>query len=123
MAAAVAKEPLPDAVMAEQCTAAALRQACLDWQGHLFGPAKVAGLLPLDSLAAYRHSPANICGSRYVSPPHEKLMGTMDPMDPMDPLFASLRQEQDPWKRAVLRHYVFVNIHPSRMATDASGDC
>ena len=83
-----------------------LERACLDWRVALFSPMVTAGLLPPDSLAGYRNKPVYIRNSLHVPPPHEKLM------DAMESLFDCIRAEQNPWARAVLAHYAFVNIHP-----------
>ena len=76
------------------------------WRSSLFGPTARAGIIPADALAGYRNKPVFIRGSMHVPPPHEKLM------DAMDSLFEAMKEEKDPWKRAVLGHYIFVNIHP-----------
>lgn len=83
-----------------------IERAALEWRSLLFSPAAKAGLLPPDSLAGYRHNPVYIRGSMHVPPPHEKLM------DAMDTLYDLLREEKNPWTRAVLGHFFLVYIHP-----------
>src|SRR5690606_3885017 len=83
-----------------------LELSVLDWRGLLFSPAAKAGLIPVESLAGYRHNPVFIRGSMHVPPPQEKLM------DAMEVLYELLQTEKDAWIRAVLGHFCFVYIHP-----------
>lgn len=57
-------------------------------------------------LAGYRNHSVFIQRSDHVPPNHEAVPACMEA------LFRLLREETDPWIRAVLGHFVFVFVHP-----------
>lgn len=77
-----------------------------DWYRELFAPSVGAGILRPGDLAGYRSHQVYIGGSKHVPLNVEAVRDTM----PI--LFELLAQEEDPAVRAVLGHFIFVNIHP-----------
>ena len=77
-----------------------------DWYRQLFGPSVAAGILKAADLAGYRTSQVYIGGSKHV-PLHVTAL-----RDAMPLFFELLTNEPETSVRAVLGHFVFVNIHP-----------
>lgn len=82
------------------------------WYRELFGPSVAAGIIEAADLAGYRNGPVYIRYSRHVPPRSDAVR------ELMPALFALLKQEKDAAVRAVLGHFLFVNIHPY---TDGNG--
>jgi Fic/DOC family len=82
------------------------------WYRALFGPAVQAGILQPWQLAGYRDRMVYIQASSHVPPNKDAVPACMEM------LFKLLREEPNPWVRAVLGHFVFVFIHPY---TDGNG--
>lgn len=76
------------------------------WYRALFGPSVQAGIVNAADLAGYRNHSVFIQHSEHVPPNHEAVPACMEA------LFRLLREESDPWIRAVLGHFAFVFIHP-----------
>ncbi len=76
------------------------------WYRELFSPSVRAGILTTSDLAGYRNEPVYIRNARHVPPGKEVVR------DLMPAFFDLLREENDPGVRAVLRHFMFVYIHP-----------
>lgn len=64
------------------------------------------GLIPAGSLAGYRNGPVYIRGSRHVPLNPDAVR------DAMSVLFEQLEAETEASVRIVLRHLIFVYIHP-----------
>jgi hypothetical protein len=77
-----------------------------DWYRELFGPSVIAGILKAGDLAGYRTNQVYIGGSKHVP------LNVPALRDAMPLLFELLTNEKEPSVRAVLGHFVFVNIHP-----------
>ena len=77
-----------------------------DWYRALFAPSVAAGIVKAADLAGYRNGPVFIRGSRHVPPRSEAVR------DLMPAFFELLAEESNAGVRAVLGHFVFVNIHP-----------
>jgi hypothetical protein len=77
-----------------------------DWYRELFGPSVVAGILKPGDLAGYRTNQVYISGSKHVP------LNVSALRDVMPLLFELLSNEPEASVRAVLGHFVFVNIHP-----------
>ena len=77
-----------------------------DWYRQLFAPSVAAGILRPSDLAGYRSHQVYIGGSKHVPLNIDAVRDTM----PL--LFELLENEEDAAVRAVLGHFIFVNIHP-----------
>lgn len=77
-----------------------------DWYRQLFAPSVAAGILRPGDLAGYRTHQVYIGGSKHVPLNVDAVRDTM----PL--LFELLENEEDAAVRAVLGHFIFVNIHP-----------
>jgi fido (protein-threonine AMPylation protein) len=77
-----------------------------DWYRELFGPSVAAGILKAGDLAGYRTNQVYIGGSKHVP------LNVTALRDAMPLLFELLANEPEASVRAVLGHFVFVNIHP-----------
>ena len=77
-----------------------------DWYRELFGPSVTAGILKAGDLAGYRIHQVYIGGSKHVP------LNVAALRDAMPLLFELLTNEPEASVRAVLGHFVFVNIHP-----------
>ena len=77
-----------------------------EWYRRLFGPSVTAGIIRAADLAGYRSGPVYIRRSMHVPPPREAVS------DCMPVLFDLLEGEAEPTVRVVLRHFIFVYIHP-----------
>jgi fido (protein-threonine AMPylation protein) len=77
-----------------------------DWYRQLFAPSVAAGILRPGDLAGYRTHQVYIGGSKHVPFNVDAVRDTM----PL--LFELLENESAPAVRAVLGHFIFVNIHP-----------
>ena len=77
-----------------------------DWYRELFGPSVAAGILKAGDLAGYRTHQVYIGGSKHVP------LNVAALRDAMPLLFELLSNEPEASVRAVLGHFVFVNIHP-----------
>jgi hypothetical protein len=77
-----------------------------DWCRQLFAPSVAAGILRPGDLAGYRTHQVYIGGSKHVPLNIDAVRDTM----PL--LFELLENEDDAAVRAVLGHFIFVNIHP-----------
>lgn len=77
-----------------------------DWYRELFGPSVTVGILRAGDLAGYRTSQVYIGGSKHVP------LNVSALRDAMPLLFELLASEPEASVRAVLGHFVFVNIHP-----------
>jgi hypothetical protein len=77
-----------------------------DWYRSLFAPSVAAGILRPGDLAGYRTHQVYIGGSKHVPLNVDAVRDTM----PL--LFELLENEKDAAVRAVLGHFIFVNIHP-----------
>ncbi|MFW7378330.1 MAG: Fic family protein [Oligoflexus sp.] len=78
----------------------------MEWRSLLFQPYADSGLLKPSDLIGYRSGRVNIRGSRHTPLPPEKIL------DAMEALQENIREEENPWVRALLAHHQFVNIHP-----------
>ncbi len=76
------------------------------WYRELFAPGVSAGLLATTDLAGYRNQPVYIRESKHVPPRYEAVR------DLMPAFFTLLKDEEEPFVRAVLGHFFFVYIHP-----------
>lgn len=76
------------------------------WREELFAPSVRAGLLKPEILSGYRNKMIFIRDSRHMPPAAERLM------DAVDGMFEAMREEKDPWTRAVLAHFFLVHVHP-----------
>jgi Fic family protein len=72
----------------------------------MFAPSVTAGLLRPADLAGYRNDQVYIRRSMHVPPSREAVR------DLMPAFFELLREEENPFVRVVLGHFVFVYIHP-----------
>jgi fido (protein-threonine AMPylation protein) len=77
-----------------------------NWYRELFGPSVVAGILKPGDLAGYRTNQVYIGGSKHVP------LNISALRDVMPLLFELLSNEPEASVRAVLGHFIFVNIHP-----------
>lgn len=77
-----------------------------DWYRELFGPSINAGILKPGDLAGYRTHQVYIGGSKHVP------LNVTALRDAMPLLFELLTNEPEASVRAVLGHFIFVNIHP-----------
>lgn len=77
-----------------------------DWYRELFGPSVFAGIIKAGDLSGYRTDQVYIGGSKHVPANATALRDTM----PL--LFQLLTTETEASVRAVLGHFIFVNIHP-----------
>lgn len=77
-----------------------------DWYRELFGPSVVAGIIKPGDLAGYRTNQVYIGGSKHVP------LNVSALRDVMPLLFELLANEPETSVRAVLGHFIFVNIHP-----------
>lgn len=77
-----------------------------DWYRELFGPSVTAGIIKAGDLAGYRTNQVYIGGSKHVP------LNVNALRDAMPLLFELLASETEPSVRAVLGHFIFVNIHP-----------
>ncbi len=77
-----------------------------DWYRELFGPSVAMGILKPGDLAGYRTHQVYINGSKHVP------LNVLALRDAMPLLFELLSNESEASVRAVLGHFVFVNIHP-----------
>ena len=85
---------------------ATLEQHLADWYRALFSPSVQAGILDRWQLAGYRDRPVYITSASHVPPQKDAVPACMEAF------FQLLRDEPDPWVRAILGHFVFVFIHP-----------
>jgi Fic family protein len=99
-------------VFAGETPGKAFEDSLADWYRALFGSSIQAGILEAWQIAGYRNGPVYIQNSGHVPPNHEAVPACMDT------LFSLLKEEPEPWVRAVLGHFVFVFIHPY---TDGNG--
>lgn len=76
------------------------------WYRELFGPSINAGILKPADLAGYRTHQVYIGGSKHVP------LNATALRDAMPLLFELLTNEPEASVRAVLGHFIFVNIHP-----------
>ncbi len=76
------------------------------WYRELFAPSVSAGLLAATDLAGYRNQPVYIRESKHVPPRYEAVR------DLIPAFFSLLKDEEEPFVRAVLGHFFFVYIHP-----------
>ena len=76
------------------------------WYRELFSPSVTVGLLKPADLAGYRNGQGYIRKSMHVPLNREALR------DAMPAFFDLLREELHPAVRVVLRHFIFVYIHP-----------
>ena len=76
------------------------------WFTELFAPSVTAGILKITDLAGYRNSPVYIKGSKHVPP------GADAVYDAMPAIFDLLKAEENAAVRAILRHFIFLYIHP-----------
>ncbi len=76
------------------------------WYREMFAPSVAAGLLRPADLAGYRTDQVYIRRSMHVPPSRELVR------DLMPAFFDLLRQEEEPFVRVVLGHFIFVYIHP-----------
>ncbi|WP_205589799.1 Fic family protein [Mucilaginibacter celer] len=77
-----------------------------DWYRELFAPSVAAGILNAGDLAGYRTHQVYIGGSKHVP------LNVPALRDAMPLLFELLANEPETSVRAVLGHFIFVNIHP-----------
>ncbi|MBF0380341.1 MAG: Fic family protein [Magnetococcales bacterium] len=77
-----------------------------DWYRELFQPCVDAGLVQASILAGYRNQPVYLRGSRHIPPRWQSVQ------DAIPTLFNLLAEEQEPFVRAVLGHWLFGYIHP-----------
>jgi Fic/DOC family len=77
-----------------------------DWYRELFSPSVVVGIIKPGDLAGYRTHQVYISGSKHVP------LNVTALRDVMPLLFELLGSEPEASVRAVLGHFVFVNIHP-----------
>jgi hypothetical protein len=77
-----------------------------DWYRELFAPSVAVGLLKASDLAGYRTHQVYISGSMHVP------INVDGVRDAMPTLFELLKEEPEPFVRAVLGHFIFVFIHP-----------
>ena len=77
-----------------------------DWYRELFGPSVTAGIIKAGDLAGYRTHQVYIGGSKHVP------LNVAALRDAMPLLFELLSNESEASVRAVLGHFIFVNIHP-----------
>jgi fido (protein-threonine AMPylation protein) len=77
-----------------------------DWYRELFGPSVTAGILRAGDLAGYRTHQVYIGGSKHVP------LSVAALRDAMPLFFELLSSEPEAAVRAVLGHFIFVNIHP-----------
>jgi hypothetical protein len=77
-----------------------------EWYRQLFAPSVFAGILRPADLAGYRAQQVYIGGSKYIP------LNAAAVRDAMPLLFELLENEDDAAVRAVLGHFIFVNIHP-----------
>jgi len=77
-----------------------------DWYRELFAPSVTEGLLKASDLAGYRTHQVYISGSMHVP------INVDGVRDAMPTLFELLKEEPEPFVRAVLGHFIFVFIHP-----------
>lgn len=77
-----------------------------DWYRELFGPSVAAGIIKAGDLAGYRTNQVYIGGSKHVP------LNVTALRDTMPLLFELLTNEAEASVRAVLGHFIFVNIHP-----------
>ena len=77
----------------------------------MFQPCVAAGLIEAGALAGYRNHPVYLRTSRFVPPRWESVR------EAMPALFDLLEKEPEPSVRAVLGHWLFGYIHPTRTAT------
>ena len=93
-------------VLAGADPASLLREQHRDWHRELFAPSVDMGLVEAGHLGGYRRHAVFLSGSRYV------------PMNPaavpeaMAQFFDLLEEEQEPWVRAALGHFMFAYVHP-----------
>jgi len=85
---------------------ALVREDHRDWYREMFQPSVAAGLLPPAALAGHRSQPVYIKGSRHAPPRWESVAPAMSA------LFDLLEQEEEPFVRAVLGHWMLGYIHP-----------
>jgi fido (protein-threonine AMPylation protein) len=85
---------------------ALVREDHRDWYREMFQPAVAAGLLRPAVLAGYRNQPVYLKASRHVPPRWEAVA------DAMSALFDLLEQEDVPFVRTVLGHWMLGYIHP-----------
>jgi fido (protein-threonine AMPylation protein) len=77
-----------------------------DWYRELFGPSVTAGIIKAGDLAGYRTNQVYIGGSKHVP------LNVTALREAMPLLFELLTSETEASVRAVLGHFIFVNIHP-----------
>lgn len=99
-------ETIKDVVSKKRDAATAVSNSYQDWYRSLFSPSIQAGLLKPSDLVGFRNVPVYIRGSRHVPPRHESIPTCMETF------FELLREEHDPFVRAILGHFIFVYIHP-----------
>ncbi len=76
------------------------------WYRELFGPSVTAGIIEAGDLAGYRNRHVYIRRSMHT-PPRWEAVGEL-----MATFFELLENEENPWVRVVLGHFIFVYIHP-----------
>ena len=77
-----------------------------EWYSQLFSASVLAGIIHESHLAGYRNSPIYLRNSIHVPLPAEALV------DAMEAYFDVMKEESDPFVRAVLGHRLFGYIHP-----------
>ncbi len=78
------------------------------WYQNLFGSSVTAGILKASDLAGFRNDRVIISGSMHIPPGPEAVR------EAMPALFDLIKEEKEPFVRAVLGHFFFVYIHPYR---------
>lgn len=100
------KHTIVDVIAHRKNSASEIESVHQDWFFALFGPSARAGLFRPEQLAGYRNSQVYLRGSDHVPLAKEELL------DAMETYFELLKQEDDPFVRAVLGHHLFGFIHP-----------
>ncbi len=78
----------------------------LNWYGKLFTPMVQSGLAKPSLITGYRNKPVFIRGSRHI-PVNYSFVGEV-----MEKYFELLNEEENPWVKAILGHFILVFIHP-----------
>ncbi|MBU0506436.1 Fic family protein [bacterium] len=76
------------------------------WYRALFTPFVKSGLYQASDIIGYRNQPVYIRNSRHIPLPNHSLV------DVMEKYYDLLKNEDNPAVKAVLGHFMFVNIHP-----------
>ena len=100
------KKDILESIVQNSNPADVLEKVHQSWFANLFGPSLKAGILKPAQLMGYRDAQVYIRGSMHT-PLHKD-----DLRDAMETYFKLLKEEDDPFVKAVLGHHLFGFIHP-----------